>query len=222
MFSSPLNCAPLPAFDRNDWDAINNAFKEAPPQALGQAWLPQPEPDFLPAYVRVGWRNEALFVLSDMADRRSFTRATKSNQRLWELGDTFEIFIRAAGQESYLEFHVAPNNLTLQLRFPTAAAVAQVRRTGSIEDFLMPGTVFQSKTRVQPDLGRWLVLAEIPAAVVGKKPDPLPGSEWLFSFCRYDYSVDPVPPVISSTSPHRAPDFHCQHEWRTMVFVSNG
>jgi hypothetical protein len=47
----------------------------------------------------------------------------------------------------------------------------------------------------------------------------LEGTDWLFSFSRYDCTRGLAVPVISSTSPHAAPSFHRQQEWGTLRFV---
>jgi hypothetical protein len=215
-------CGPLPTFDKTDWRAICHAFEGAASQALGQAWLTEPEAGFMPAVVKVGWREQSLLVLAELTDSDIFTHAARSNEKLWELGDVFEIFLRPAEQQSYFEFHVAPSNLTLQLRFPNAAAVAQVRKTESIDDLLIHDAVFQSRTWVQSEARRWFVFAEIPVATVSEQNKSLPGSRWFFSFCRYDYSAGSTTPIISSTSAHTKPDFHRQDEWGAMLFQSGG
>jgi len=168
--------------------------------------------------VRVGWRADSLLVFAELTDRDIFTRATAPNQRMWELGDTLEIFLQAAGDPGYSEFHVTPNNLHLQLRFPDADAVQDSRRNG-MDKYLLTGEIFRSQTWVQPELNRWLVLAEIPAAALGLKPAPPAGRRWSFSFSRYDASRDGSPPVISSTSPHTRPDFHRRSEWGELHFI---
>jgi len=174
--------------------------------------------NFSPATVRAGWRNETLLLLAELEDAEIFTFAQQPNERLWELGDTLEIFLRPLEQQAYVELHVAPNNLRLQLRFADAAMVEQARKSGSFGAALVHGDIFNSRTWLCPDICRWYALAEIPVQSVCDKPDPLPGAEWFFSFCRYDYTRGHAAPVISSTSAHTRPDFHRQEEWGTMRF----
>jgi hypothetical protein len=148
----------------------------------------------------------------------TITRITTVNERLWELGDTFEIFLRPIDQESYVEFHISPNNLRLQLRFDHRAAEAKQQGVFGGGD-LMSAEVFSSRTWVMPEIGRWYVLADIPGKFVAERFRPMRGSEWLFSFSRYDYTRGLGNPVISSTSFHLVPDFHRQQEWGRMRFV---
>ena len=53
-----------------------------------------------------------------MQNRAVTTSATEDNQRLWELGDVLEFFIRIAGHDDYYEFQLAPNGRTLKLHMP--------------------------------------------------------------------------------------------------------
>jgi len=135
------------------------------------------------------------------------------------LGDTFEIFLRPEGQVGYVEFHVAPNNQRLQLRFAGPEALERVRQTGSIASVLVSGPAFTSATWVQPELKRWIVFAEIPVRSVCENPGSMADSQWHFSFGRYDFTRGRPKPVISSTSAHRKPSFHRQEEWGVMQFV---
>ena len=170
--------------------------------------------------VRSGWRPDELFVFAELTDADIFTRATAHNQRLWELGDAFEIFLRLAGRESYVELQVAPNNRRLQLDYSNPAAVERARALGSVKDFIMPAKTFRSRTWLLPKDAKWFVLAQIPASSVGGKSRLRPGMEWRFSFSRYDYTRGRVAPVISSTSPHAKADFHRQQEWGVLRLAS--
>ncbi len=44
--------------------------------------------------MRLGWNAAGLWVLATMDDDSIVSRATGNNQRLWNLGDVFEIFVR--------------------------------------------------------------------------------------------------------------------------------
>jgi len=216
---SPLiECHLLPAFAANNLETVRRAFQHATPCVLRQAWLDKKEPDFAPAIVRTGWRGASLLVFAELTDADIFSRATGLNLRTWELGDAFEIFLRPDGQEAYVEFQVTPNNQRLQLRYADASAIARARKTGSLEHALIHGKAFRSATWVLPGSQRWFVYAKIPAKSVCSETTALAGSQWRFSFSRYDYTRGRKEPVISSTSAHARPDFHSQQEWGTMRF----
>jgi len=214
-------CRPLGVFDRTKLDEVRRAFQSVPPCLLGQAWLVENQPDFSPATVRAGWRENSLFIFAELADRDIFNRATELNQRTWEMGDVFEIFLGCAGNPRYVEFHVTPGNQKLQLRYGGSDAVARARSTGELREFLIPVEVFRSTTWVESRLQQWNVLAEIPASIVCDSNATLGNAKWRLSFSRYDYTRGAAEPCISSTSRHAEPDFHRQHEWGVLTFKTH-
>ena len=211
-------CEPAAAFDRATIEGVRNAFQAATPISLRQAWRAEEEAAFCPATVRVRWEEHALLVFAELTDVDPFNSATQPNQRTWELGDTFEMFLRPAGGAGYVELHVTPNNQRLQLRYPHGIAPELARQTGQFEEFLLPEDSIASATWLDAKNLRWYVLAEIPALTVCEADVPLESGQWRFSFCRYDYTRGIREPVISSSSPHAKPDFHRQHEWGLMTF----
>jgi hypothetical protein len=213
----PLDCRPLPALAADNLEAVRALFEGAKGIPLQQAWLSKPEKDFTPGMVRVGWRGNSLLIFAELEDADIFTRATADNQRMWELGDTFEIFLQPAGSPGYKEFHVTPNNLHLQLSFSDSQAASSARAKNSFDEFLLRGDIFRSRTWVETR--NWFIYAEIPAVAVCGMDQPLAGTQWRFSFSRYDYVRGRSEPIISSTSPHAVPDFHRQQEWGTLRFV---
>jgi hypothetical protein len=213
-----IECHELSAFNTGSLDDVRRAFHSATPCFLRQAWLKHEESGFAPGTVRLGWRDESLLVLAELTDSDIFSNATKFNQRLWELGDSFEIFLRPIKQEAYVEFQVSPDNQWLQLRYPDAEALKRARDTGSIENVLVRDKVFHSNTWVRSQERKWFVFADIPAVSVRSKTGSLPGDQWRFSFSRYDYTRGSKQPVISSTSPHTQANFHRQQEWGTVRF----
>lgn len=214
-----LVCRPLPAFAPDRLETVRAAFGPADGCVLGQAWLASPEPDFTPARVRVGWRADRLLVFAELDDADIYTRADAPNQQTWELGDVLEMFLSPADAPGYVEFHVTPNNLRLQLRLPDTPALRRAQAANAFADLILPDGVFCSRAWTEPDNRKWFVYAEIPALAVVGAVRPLVGSRWRFSFSRYDYVRGRSEPLISSSSPHAQPDFHRRQEWGTMVFV---
>lgn len=213
-----LQCFRLPAFESGSLENVLQAFEHAAPCPLHQAWLAKEAEDFAPAFVRIGWRESSLLVFAELTDADIHSRATEHGQRLWELGDAFELFLKSDEQDSYVEFHISPNNLRLQLRFAGRDAVERIRSGASLDEVVMKGEAFDSRTWVQPDSKRWCVFAEIPASSVCDQTKPLAGRQWRFSFSRYDYTRGKSEPVISSTSPHPKADFHRTQEWGMIQF----
>ena len=209
-----ITCRPLPAFVGNDLSRVRAAFTTATPMRLGQAWRNTPERDFAPGVVRTGSRGDTLLVFADLSDRDVFTQAKRHNDRFWEMGDTFEIFLQPEGQSGYVELHVTPNNLRLQLKFDRPPAA------GDADPFaraLITRQIFDSKTWPSSSGPGWSVLAEIPIdRLFGVK---LANSNWRFSFGRYDATRNREQPVISSTSKHSQPAFHRPDEWDRLYVV---
>ncbi|MDX1931418.1 MAG: hypothetical protein SFU56_02320 [Capsulimonadales bacterium] len=190
------------------------AFPRTVSVALGQAWRPTPEEGFRPGTVRLAWKPGKLVVHAELIDDAIHTRAKGFNERLWELGDTFEMFLRPLPDEAYLEYHVAPGNHVLQLRFPSDRVI-RGQRDGSDprppEAFLIPKKAFESETQIGK--GKWEVRATIPDASVRL------GRQWKFSFSRYDATPHREHAILSSTSAHTVVDFHDQSAWKTLVFA---
>jgi hypothetical protein len=221
MLAPAISCERLPLFDRANLRSVRAAFTSATACRFRQAWREQEEPGFLPGVVRIGWLENSLVVFAELMDTDIFNAATKLNPRTWELGDVFEMFLRASESRSYAEFHVTPNNHRLQLCYPNDEAAEWARRTGKLEEFFVSGEAFYSMTWIEPEISRWQVYAEIPAAAVGGTKALLENAKWMFSFGRYDHTRGAGEPVISSTSPHAKLDFHRQHEWDAMIFMNS-
>lgn len=219
MKSPTINCPTLPPFAAADLPAVRRAFASAPACVLRQSWRTELESDFAPGTVRIGWRDETLLVFAELEDADIFSRATRPNQRLWELGDALEIFLRPVDQPAYSEFQVAPNNQQLQLRFASAEAAARARKSNSFDDKLIHPLTFTSRTWVRPGIGAWQALVEIPAASVRDGSGPLPGTKWSFSIGRYDYTRGRAEPVVSNSSALTQPDFHRLTEWGVLKFI---
>jgi len=213
-----IHCEPLAVFDSSNLEAVRHAFQSVKPCLFGQAWLDETQAEFSPASVRVGWRENSLLIFAELADQDIFNGATELNQRTWELGDAFEIFLAPAQSESYIEFQVTPGNQKLQLRYSSAHSAARARQTGALSEFLITGEAFHSTTWIETHLRQWNVFAEIPVWVVCDPNACIGNGQWRFSFGRYDYTRGAAEPFISSTSPHAEPDFHRQHEWGILTF----
>jgi hypothetical protein len=186
-----------------------------PPLRLARQWPAAPSRP--PAEVRLGHAAGSLAVLAELPDAFIVQRASGPNQRFWELGDTFEMFLQGRNREEYLELHVNPNGHALQLRIPSSSAFAGLRIRGAFEELLLPEGSFQAQAEVV--FGGWRAFASVPSELVAGVTAPLAGSEWRFSFCRYDYDDPDGEPVLSSTSAFRELDFHRVEEWSELCFA---
>jgi len=214
-------CTELPAFGETDLAIVQQAFSAVKPCQMFQAWLPKASPGFSPGAVRVGWREDCLLVFAELTDRDIFSNASRMNQRLWELGDVFEVYLRAAGQTAYLQVDIAPNNQRMQLRISSAEALRRAQTANEFAELVHPGIKVRSATWLVPEHKKWFVYAVIPVRAVSGQERLNTKDRWQFSFSRYDYTRGELEPVISSTSPHAQANFHRQQEWGTIRFDRN-
>ena len=198
-----LRCPPLPELEPTPERAAA-AFAGSEACPLRQAWRPTPEAGLRPGAVLVGRRNDTLWAFADLEDADAFSPATRLNERLWELGDTWELFLEAPGAGCYVELHVAPGNQRLQLRIPIPRPAGRAP-----EELMVAEPLFQSWAWKTPS--GWQALAAVPFSSIGGRPE-------RFSFSRYDYTRGQAEPVLSSTSPHAALDFHRREEWGRLVY----
>ena len=216
--SPRLPCGELPDFDESDLVAIQRAFKAVKPCQLHQAWRSEPSLGFAPASVRVGRRDDCLLVFAELTDQDIFSSARRFNQRLWELGDAFEIYLRPADRTAYLQVDISPNNQRVQLRIPSAEAIRRAQTANEFADLVSRENVVRSATWLMPEDEKWFVFAAIPAQAVCGSANLRAEKRWCFSFARYDYTRGQLEPVISSTSPHGQANFHRQEEWGVIQF----
>lgn len=183
---------------------------------MGQAWKSQPEENFRPARVQVGWQEDALLVLARLVDDCLFTQMTADNQNAWSLGDVFEIFIKDAARENYLELHITPNGHRLQLHFPDANAIYQIRdKEFPLEQFYVRKSLFDYSVRAVPK--GWEIFVRLPVTSLDSRMTDLQVSGLLASFSRYDYDDQGSKPVLSSTSAHTELNYHRQEDWRKLT-----
>jgi hypothetical protein len=176
---------------------------------FAQAWREAPEPGLRPGKVWLATTPTAFAVLAELADDDIATAAQRHNDPLWDLGDVFEIFTRHVARSEYFEFHMAPNGVTLDLRYPRLYA----SRANGVEPYMLDRPRFSARVRAEPELHRWRVAAELPVRELVPAGLARAAGEWQFSFSRYDCGPG-RPPIFSSTSPHRRPDFHEGRDWR--------
>ncbi len=169
---------------------------------LGQFWKEPPEPELKPTKVLATFSGGKLHVTAEMIDDDVFNTATAHNQRTWETGDVFEIFMRRDDSESYIEVHVTPENVKLHLTFDDFTHAFR------IEDDIAkiaanPDDIISSAERTPTG---WRASASVPLRAG-------PGDLIRVSFCRYDASKNNPELILSSSSPHRELSFHRPLEW---------
>ena len=146
-----------------------------------------------------------IVLIADLTDSDIGNSATHNNERTWTTGDVIEFFFQPAGRKDYYEFHVTPNNITLQLHIPS---VEELRKTPFEDKF------FEShfKTKVKVENGRWTARMEIPAASLGGNVQ-MTGCR--FAVCRYNYNKKWSEPELTSSTPLPT-SFHSPDEWHVI------
>lgn len=195
--------------EKSAWDIV----RQAPAVALGQFWRDTPEENFAPGAVQVAWTPDALWVHAELTDADVFTDARRDSEKMWMLGDVFEIFLDDLDAGFYAEMHVVPGNFRMQLRLPPDF-LQENNGNPLIEGRFVEPPRFTSTCDLTPT--GWSVEARIPAAEVS--PNPIyRGARWRASFSRYDVTRGRGA-VLSSTSPHTVLSFHRREEWRLLCF----
>jgi hypothetical protein len=210
----PLALIPPPA----DLPGLRAAFAGAQPIPLRQNF-PGGDLSAPPTSTAwIGWNDSILHILAELSDDCIQTRATTFNQMLCQLGDCFEIFLKAPESPSYLEFHLAPNNVTLQLLYPSHAEFDRCRDWPEAEflaRFALPRPVFDPQ--VWLEARRWTVFASIDLRLLLPSLSTLANQELQFHFGRYDYPPDGTKPILSCSSVLSRLDFHAIPEWGRLV-----
>ena len=204
LISSPLILLPVRSGKEQEWGEIRENFAGSKLLEMGQSWLPEKEPGLRQGEVRAGICGDALAIYAELSDDDIYNDSVSLNEKTWETGDAFEMFLKSEALPEYYEFHVTPGNQKLQLRIPSEEAFRQRPPWGT---HCLEGDLFFSKTKVNE--GQWLVYAEIPLHFFPEGP-------WRFSFCRYDRTRGIKRPVLSSTSPYVRCDFHRVQDWGLM------
>lgn len=202
--------------DPTDWNSVAAAFEDAPALAMRQAWREEAETDLRVGTVRLGRSGDRLLVYAVLVDDEVATRATERNQPLYELGDVFEIFAGIAGQPGYIEYHIAPNDVILQLRWPDSAAVQRVKTSADLQDFAVMDNSAILKSR--RTAAGWEVYVEIPLTSLPGGEESHGATPWQVNFSRYDYTADFTRHVLAATAPLTRPAFHRRDEWTHLRF----
>ncbi|NJK90656.1 MAG: hypothetical protein HC904_01770 [Blastochloris sp.] len=170
-----------------------------------------------------------LYVWAHLLDEDIFNLATRRNERTWESGDVLELFLKRENQEAYYEFHVTPENQTMQVRFDSAAHFRSLQGQPNQRELfaalLIGEPLFESRTCIRPGQS-WDVMAALPLLSVMEVGELGRDLIWQVSFCRYDYSRGEdgclLSPRLSSTSKYLSGNFHEQCFWSRLHFHLGG
>lgn len=196
-------------------ESARSAFEGLPRLTLCQPWREEPEPTYRPATASMCCDDGALWVLGELQDEDIFSTAERFNDPRRNRGDFFEIILHPAGQQSYYEFHVTPNNMRSQYRFPRTGFAREYQLDHSLEELIAvirhDQPIFESWTWPRPAENCWAALARIPLANLVESDRPPIGLR--FNLCRYDWTRSRPEPCLSTSSPHPEVSFHRDAEW---------
>lgn len=184
---------------------------------LRQAWLGFNGPDPInPGWTRARWSPEELRFEAVFTGKGAHNRASRLNDRTWELGDICEVFLLVPGARTYLELHVTPENQRLQLKWPFDGLERFRAGAARLEDFTVNDpTWIDSETEVA--IEAWIARMRIPTAVLGL-PTLTRGLLFHAAVCRYDCTLG-AEPRLSSTAPLTAPNYHRLAEWEPLTLA---
>jgi len=207
-----------PHIDSIDVASPATAFAHALTLHLGRSWEPSSLP-FSPGVMRMGWRGNRILYYAELTDTHLFTTARQRNERLWQMGDTFEFFAGISGDSRYIEYHCAPNGVLMQLLFPHRVLIESHEIAEKLPSYYIVDD--ESTAHVLPFAGGWAVYGELCAKVFGVTAESLHGQEWDVCFSRYDYESLDEAPVLTSTSqfpPDLKLSFHNRQYWSRVKF----
>lgn len=188
-------------------------FAACPPLPLRQYWagsMPQEQ-----GVARIGASEAGLAVYVRFEDSDIFSTATADQQRMWQLGDVAEVFVKPGRDRTdYWEVHVTPNGFLMDLHIPSREGM----RSGehSWEEIIAPESGATFHTLVAH--GWWSAELTIPWSAFGLEGRPSPGTTWQFAVCRYNYNGGLEDPELSSTAPLTQASFHRYEDYMDLVF----
>ncbi len=170
---------------------------------FGQSWLPEGEPAFQPATVRVWRAGDVLELEARVTDAFITDPPAEFNDYAYTQGDVFELFLKAEGDRGYHEIHVTPSNVLLQLKFEAGSTLPLNADNAKIAE-----KILQSSTERTAD--GWVARFSFPLETATPLR-PIPRL-WRIGCGRYDYRADGSK-VLSNTAPLTLCNFHRYWEW---------
>jgi hypothetical protein len=203
-----------------DWDAIESVFSGANTLSYAEVWEDTTSPNFRGAEVKTLWEPDGVWILAELQDDDIHNSATKTNDPTWEMGDVFEIFLVTPDSERYLEFHVTPNNVHLQIVWPNFQTISELRAKGvRAYDYMVEAPLLTSWVKVDHDSHQWTVLAKVKADAITNNGQLSTGMVLKTSFSRYDRFQDTDQIIFSSTSAHKKINYHIQGDWKEYELI---
>jgi hypothetical protein len=179
--SSDPPCVPVPLvtgeLGLELGEKCSSKYAGCTPQPFLQNWV---EPGKLPAEQGVGYVGctaKALYVYAYFEDNHIFSTAQADQEKMWTLGDVFEVFVKpGADRADYWEVHVTPNDFLMDIHIPDRD------QPYTWAEAVAPGTGATKLVKVAT--GSWAVELCIPWLAFGAGVVPI--SKWSCALCRYN------------------------------------
>jgi len=207
----------IPKID-NSKPGINSItkFATAPTLPLIQAWI---NPNTLPTEqgtAKIAWNDNAICFLMQLENKNPNTKATQNNQKMWELGDTVETFIKPGiDQTGYWEVHVTPNNLLMDIYIKDRTPYMAEKIT--FQDAVKYNSNAQKHVTIDSVNNIWTIELQIPWQTFNLQHPPKIGTQWQFAICRYNYNPNNPEPELSSTAYLTKLSFHNYEDYHTLI-----
>ncbi len=215
MSAQPLNCPVVedePADLDSEAPAKYAACRSLP---LRQYWVAA---DILPreaGVARIGASSKGLSVHVRYEDSDIFSTATANQQRMWQLGDVVEVFVKPGlDRTDYWEVHVTPNAFLMDLHIPSRPGMQTGEHTW--EEIIAPESGTTYRTKVGD--GWWSAELTIPWSAFDVDGVPMAGTVWQVAVCRYNYNGGLEDPELSSTAPLTERSFHRYEDYTDLAF----
>jgi hypothetical protein len=178
---------------------------------MQQAWRETPDAEFEPGYVELHADDDSLLIVAILRDRDIYNDAIGFNEKTWQTGDVFEIFIQTDA-DTYYEFHITPENRNLFLAWTTESFNNFSKGKSELNDVMINQSDFiTSLTQIHKADIYWSVFARIP--YINLEIDHRKNlRELKIAFARYDAKKQP-PPVLSATPNFLKKNFHLREFW---------
>ncbi|MCH2183817.1 MAG: PQQ-dependent sugar dehydrogenase [Mariniblastus sp.] len=170
---------------------------------------------------RLLWDRQYLYFFASLDDKDLFADITTHDAKTW-FNDVFELFLRpAADKPGYYEFQVNAANTQLDMFIPKWEKTFFEKCISARPFHITSAVVHQGTLNVHQDRDQgWSVEGKIPwTDFVCTGGRPVPGEQWRFALCRYDYIQGVDEPEHSTCAPLTKANFHRKEDYAPLEFV---
>lgn len=186
------------------------------------SWLPEPRDALTKTKAKMLWDRDFVYFFAEMEDADLYADETEHDGNLWE-NDVFELFFKPSKNHAgYYEFQVNPAGAILDVFYPRRDAGGFKRFVDDMEFHIDAKVQLDGTLNHWEDTDKgWSCEGRIPwTDFVKTGGRPAPDEVWLFTLCRYDYSVDlPGGRDSSALAPISKYNFHRWEDYLPVKFI---